>query len=106
NNNNFYFIHPSREIISVHRDADRVPAEISMARCLCDGCIINLREVSSYNSVLVCAQTTVLRRKPCPSDPNKFVVWKELMAVPVGCTCKKFFYLLVSQQKHYRCDFM
>ncbi|XP_027871784.1 interleukin-17C-like [Xiphophorus couchianus] len=72
---------------SVHRDADRVPAEISMARCLCDGCIINLREVSSYNSVLVCAQTTVLRRKPCPSDPNKFVVWKELMAVPVGCTC-------------------
>ncbi|XP_032417602.1 interleukin-17C-like [Xiphophorus hellerii] len=72
---------------SVHRDADRVPAEISMARCLCDGCIINLREVPSYNSVLVLAQTTVLRRKPCPSDPNKFVVWKELMAVPVGCTC-------------------
>ncbi|KAM4743625.1 interleukin-17C [Anableps anableps] len=79
---------------SVHRDDDRVPAEISVARCLCEGCIINLHEDPSYNSVTVCAQMTVLRRKPCPGNPNKYVARMELITVPVACTCLRPSYSL------------
>uniref|UniRef100_A0A3Q2UBS6 Interleukin-17C n=1 Tax=Fundulus heteroclitus TaxID=8078 RepID=A0A3Q2UBS6_FUNHE len=73
----------------VDRDVERIPPEISMAQCLCEGCIINLREDHSYNSVMVKTQMTVLKRKPCPGDPKKYVVKKEIISVPVACTCVK-----------------
>ncbi|MEQ2248516.1 hypothetical protein ILYODFUR_019858 [Ilyodon furcidens] len=79
---------------SVDQDDERIPSQISVARCLCEGCIINLREDPSYNSVKVCAQMMVLRRKPCPNDAKKYVVKKELITVPVACTCVKPSYSL------------
>ncbi|XP_072235968.1 interleukin-17C-like [Leuresthes tenuis] len=73
----------------IHRDVNRVPHEISVAMCLCQGCVINQDEDASYNSVPVCGQMMVLWRMQCPHDPNKYVVKKEVISIPVACTCVK-----------------
>ncbi|KAK9542270.1 hypothetical protein VZT92_000145 [Zoarces viviparus] len=72
---------------SLNKEDNRIPYKISFAECLCDGCIINQREDMRYNSVPVFASLMVMRKTPCPRDPNKFVVSKDVIKVPVGCTC-------------------
>ncbi|XP_041796917.1 interleukin-25-like [Chelmon rostratus] len=72
---------------SLHEDVDRIPREIAFAECLCQGCIINQREELSYNSVQVFAWLMVLRRTRCPRDPDKYVLKRDFLKVPVACTC-------------------
>ncbi|KAI3377279.1 hypothetical protein L3Q82_008489 [Scortum barcoo] len=69
------------------RDDSRIPHEISVAECLCSGCIVNQREESTYNSVPVFAQRMVLKKSRCPDNPNKYVVRRDVIKVPVACTC-------------------
>ncbi|XP_047437027.1 uncharacterized protein LOC125005614 isoform X1 [Mugil cephalus] len=69
------------------RDDTRFPPEIYVAECLCQGCIIGQRENLSYNSVKVHASLLVLRKSQCPRDPSKYKLTKELIKVPVACTC-------------------
>ncbi|XP_042337486.1 interleukin-17C-like isoform X2 [Plectropomus leopardus] len=68
-------------------ELDRVPHEITYAECLCDGCIINQREDMSYNSVPVFFSRFVHRRTLCPWDPNKYMLKREVINIPVACTC-------------------
>ncbi|XP_070766618.1 interleukin-17C-like [Enoplosus armatus] len=72
---------------SLNRDVDRFPHEIAFAECLCQGCIINQHEELSFNSVPLFAPLMVLRKTRCPRDPNKYVVKKDFIKVPVACTC-------------------
>ncbi|XP_042260624.1 interleukin-17C-like [Thunnus maccoyii] len=72
---------------SIDRDDSRFPHEIAVAKCLCKGCIINRRENHSYNSVPVRAPLTVLMKTPCPSDPDKYVLRKNVIVIYVACTC-------------------
>ncbi|XP_044060117.1 interleukin-17C-like isoform X2 [Siniperca chuatsi] len=72
---------------SLDRDVDRIPHDIAIAECLCQGCIINQREELSYNSVPVFATLMVLRKTLCVHDPNKYDVKKVFIRVPVACTC-------------------
>ncbi|KAM6950344.1 uncharacterized protein PEZ65_023392 [Lycodopsis pacificus] len=72
---------------SLNKEDNRIPYEVPFAECLCDGCIINQREDMRYNSVPVFASQMVMRKTPCPRDPNKFAVSKYVIKVPVGCTC-------------------
>nr|XP_020441285.1 interleukin-17C-like isoform X2 [Monopterus albus] len=72
---------------SLDRDVNRFPEVIALAECLCQGCIIDQYEDLTYNSVLVFSHLMVLRKTLCPHDPNKYVVKKDLMKVPVACTC-------------------
>ncbi|KAM3625510.1 uncharacterized protein V6R79_013214 [Siganus canaliculatus] len=72
---------------SLNRDEDRFPAEITFANCLCEGCIINHHEDLSYNSVPVSALVVVLRKSRCHDYPDKYVVKKHFIKVPVACTC-------------------
>ncbi|XP_070823589.1 interleukin-17C-like [Chaetodon trifascialis] len=72
---------------SLDKDVDRIPLEIAVAKCLCQGCIINQSEELSYNSVPVYAQLKVLRRTRCQRDPDKYVLTKDFIKVPVACTC-------------------
>ena len=37
----------------IHKEENRIPQEIAIAECLCQGCIINQREERMYNSVPV-----------------------------------------------------
>ncbi|XP_026175705.1 interleukin-17C-like [Mastacembelus armatus] len=69
------------------QDDNRFPREISFAKCLCQGCIINQRENLSYNSVPIFAHLMILTKTLCPDDPNKYLVKKEKKIVPVACTC-------------------
>ncbi|XP_068432534.1 interleukin-17F-like [Clinocottus analis] len=71
----------------LNKEDNRTPYEIPFAECLCDGCIINQHEDMRYNSVPVFVSLMVLRKTPCPRDPNKFMVNKGVINVPVGCTC-------------------
>ncbi|KAM4592583.1 uncharacterized protein PAE49_023172 [Odontesthes bonariensis] len=71
----------------IHRDDNRVPHEISVAMCLCQGCIIDRHEDASYNSVPVCGQMMVQWRTQCKNDTNKYVVKREVISIPVACTC-------------------
>ncbi|AWP01004.1 Interleukin 17 D [Scophthalmus maximus] len=70
-----------------NRDPDRFPPYIVFAECLCRGCVIDRREDLSYNSVPVMVLLTVLRRTRCPGEQNKDLVQKEVISVPVACTC-------------------
>ncbi|KAL6113590.1 il17c [Pungitius sinensis] len=74
---------------SINREDDRIPREISFAECLCHGCVIDQREDVRYNSVPVFAPLMVMRKTPCPRDPDKFVVSRDWIKVPVGCTCAR-----------------
>lgn len=65
----------------------RFPQEIAVAKCLCQGCIINQHEDLNYNSVPVFAPLKVLRKTRCQDDPSKYVVTKAFIKVPVACTC-------------------
>ncbi|XP_047196035.1 interleukin-17C-like [Hippoglossus stenolepis] len=71
----------------MNRDVDRFPPDIAFAECLCQGCIIDQREDLSYNSLPVMVQLMVLSRSLCPSDPDKYVITKDSIHVPVACTC-------------------
>uniref|UniRef100_A0A3Q2XWI3 Interleukin 17c n=1 Tax=Hippocampus comes TaxID=109280 RepID=A0A3Q2XWI3_HIPCM len=71
----------------LYRDDRMFPHEIVVAECLCQGCIINQREEQNYNSVPVFAPLMVLRKDQCPSDPNKYILKKVLIKIPVACTC-------------------
>ncbi|XP_031179370.1 interleukin-17C-like [Sander lucioperca] len=72
---------------NISRNDSRFPHEIAFAKCLCNGCIINGREDTSYNSVPVVVKLVVLRKTPCPWDKTKFVVKNDSEAIAVGCTC-------------------
>ncbi|KAG8001152.1 Interleukin-17C [Nibea albiflora] len=69
------------------RKDDRFPRDIYMAECLCQGCINEQQEDMSYNSVPVHAALTVLTKITCPHDSNKYKLKKEIIKVPVACTC-------------------
>lgn len=69
------------------RDNARVPAEISEATCICNGCIINRMEDHSYNSKTVVTRMMVMKKKQCANDPKKYTVEKEFIEVAVGCIC-------------------
>ncbi|XP_041849970.1 interleukin-17C-like [Melanotaenia boesemani] len=71
----------------IDRDVGRFPTDISIARCLCQGCVTDQSNNMDYNSVPVCGQMMVLWRKKCPQNPDKYVVRKYFISVPVGCTC-------------------
>ncbi|XP_061669388.1 interleukin-17C-like, partial [Syngnathoides biaculeatus] len=77
----------SESYSELHRDDHRFPCEIVIAECLCQGCIINQREKLSYKSVPVFAPLLVLRKVQCPVDPNKYILKKDLIKIPVACTC-------------------
>ncbi|XP_032376580.1 interleukin-17C [Etheostoma spectabile] len=72
---------------NITRDDSRFPHEIPVAVCLCNGCIINQREDTSYNSVPVMARMMVLRKTACPQDTTKYAVKKVFENIAVGCTC-------------------
>ncbi|XP_040026036.2 interleukin-17F-like isoform X1 [Gasterosteus aculeatus] len=72
---------------SINTEDDRIPHKIAVAECLCDGCIINQREDMRYNSVPVFAPLMVMRKTPCPRDHARFMVSRDWIKVPVGCTC-------------------
>ncbi|XP_035508235.1 interleukin-25-like [Morone saxatilis] len=72
---------------SLNRSDDRVPHKIAFAECVCQGCIIDQREDLTYNSVQVFAPLMVLIRSPCPTEDNKYLLKKEVIEIPVSCTC-------------------
>ncbi|XP_051234429.1 interleukin-17C [Dicentrarchus labrax] len=72
---------------SLNRSDDRVPHEIAFAECVCQGCIIDQREDLTYNSVPMLAPLMVLKRSPCPTDRDKYLLKREVIDIPVGCTC-------------------
>uniref|UniRef100_UPI0037E9415D interleukin-17C-like n=1 Tax=Semicossyphus pulcher TaxID=241346 RepID=UPI0037E9415D len=72
---------------SLNEDQDRIPRQIAFAQCLCDGCIINQEVNLSYNSVQVKTWLVVLRKTRCEDETDKYKLKKELIMVPVGCTC-------------------
>ncbi|CAJ1050096.1 interleukin-17C [Xyrichtys novacula] len=69
------------------RDQDRIPQDISVAECLCKGCIVNGREDESYVSVPLVGRLLVYKKTQCEGDPNKYRLIREMMSVSVGCTC-------------------
>lgn len=69
-----------------HNDS-RFPHEITFAKCLCGGCIIRQLEDYTYNSVLLYSKLMVLKKTRCQHDPNKYVVIKQFIDIPVACTC-------------------
>ncbi|XP_005447866.2 interleukin-25 isoform X3 [Oreochromis niloticus] len=72
----------------IDRNDSRQPRDISFAKCLCKGCIIDGHEVNDYNSVEVWAPMLVLIKTEC-KDANTYRVQKMRIEVPVGCTCKR-----------------
>ncbi|XP_059209572.1 interleukin-17C-like [Centropristis striata] len=74
-------------IYRINQDDNRFPRKIFFAECLCDGCIINQQESFAYNSVQVFAQRTVLRKFPCHPGSDKYRLKKEIINIPVACTC-------------------
>ncbi|XP_041645573.1 interleukin-25-like [Cheilinus undulatus] len=68
-----------------NQDLSRIPSVIPFAYCLCDGCIIHGEEDHNYNSVMVNASLLVHRKTRCGN--GKFRLTKELIPVPVACTC-------------------
>ncbi|CAI5646422.1 unnamed protein product [Oreochromis niloticus] len=70
----------------IDRNDSRQPRDISFAKCLCKGCIIDGHEVNDYNSVEVWAPMLVLIKTEC-KDANTYRVQKMRIEVPVGCTC-------------------
>ncbi|XP_042267920.1 interleukin-17C-like [Thunnus maccoyii] len=72
---------------STHRDDSRFPNEISVAKCLCRGCIINKKENHNYNSVPVFAPLTVLKKTLLQRNPDKYRLTFEVIKIPVACTC-------------------
>ncbi|XP_029001293.1 interleukin-17C-like [Betta splendens] len=71
----------------IDHDVNRIPPKISFAKCLCRGCILRKKEQNDYNSVTVFSELMVLKKTPCPSDPQQYVVRKGYIQVPVACTC-------------------
>ncbi|TKS70437.1 Interleukin-17C [Collichthys lucidus] len=72
----------------LNREDDRFPRDIFFAECLCEGCIIDGHEIHlDYNSVRVNASLMVLRKISCPGYHDKYKVRKEIISVPVACTC-------------------
>lgn len=69
-----------------HND-NRRPRNIFMAKCLCQGCIIDQRESYNYNSVEVTIKMKVLYIHPCTTHPGKHMVIHQLLPVSVACTC-------------------
>ncbi|XP_005924032.2 interleukin-17B-like [Haplochromis burtoni] len=70
----------------IDRNDSRYPRDIIFAECLCKGCIIDGREVNSYNSVEVRAPMVVLMKTTC-KDADTYRVRKTRIEVPLGCTC-------------------
>ncbi|XP_048828890.1 interleukin-17C [Brienomyrus brachyistius] len=68
-------------------DEARYPSGIAFAECLCDGCIINGSEDTSYNSVVVKQTRMVLKRTRCPQNPDRYSFESMFLDVPVACTC-------------------
>nr|AUG89996.1 interleukin-17C2 [Larimichthys crocea] len=72
----------------LNREDDRFPRDIFFAECVCDGCIIDGHKIDlNYNSVRVNASLMVLRKISCPGYHDKYKVRKEIISVPVACTC-------------------
>uniref|UniRef100_A0A3Q0TFC1 Uncharacterized protein n=1 Tax=Amphilophus citrinellus TaxID=61819 RepID=A0A3Q0TFC1_AMPCI len=67
----------------------RYPPDITFAKCLCKGCIINGHEDHSYNSVPLMALRSVLIKTKCKDGTNTYRVKKTRINVPVGCTCAR-----------------
>ncbi|XP_034019535.1 interleukin-17C-like [Thalassophryne amazonica] len=72
---------------SIDVDVNRIPCEIAVANCICQGCIINQREDLSYNSVPVVVPLMVFRKAVCPTDPQRYRISREVITVAVACTC-------------------
>ncbi|XP_030269437.1 interleukin-17C-like isoform X2 [Sparus aurata] len=72
----------------VEQEDDRIPRDIAFAECICKGCIIDGQQNQSYNSKLVFAWMKILKKTTgkC-QDSIKYMVKKEFIKVPVGCTC-------------------
>lgn len=72
---------------SVDQNENRLPRHIIVAKCLCQGCILNNTENNDYNSVEVTKQIKVFYTSRCTDDPSKYVLKTEFIKVPVACTC-------------------
>ncbi|KAJ8335529.1 hypothetical protein SKAU_G00388710 [Synaphobranchus kaupii] len=73
--------------VSNNHDEERYPVDISVAECLCDGCIINGIQNRSYNSVLVMYSKEVLKRSVCPRNQAKYRFEVLYVSQPIACTC-------------------
>ncbi|XP_063052114.1 interleukin-17C isoform X2 [Engraulis encrasicolus] len=71
----------------IDEDENRIPQRIGVAECLCNHCIINGKEDSTYNSVPVMQTMMFVRRTPCPAEPGNYTFKTEFKSVPVACTC-------------------
>ncbi|KAL4657091.1 interleukin-17C-like [Arapaima gigas] len=71
----------------IDRDEDRYPSVMAVAECLCEGCIINGVEDTTYNSVPVTQVKKVLRRLRCSTDPDRYYLKTAFVEVAVACTC-------------------
>ncbi|XP_034974673.2 interleukin-17C [Zootoca vivipara] len=75
----------------IDEDEDRYPRKLSIAECLCKGCIDvkTGQEVTSLNSVPVFQNMMVLRRKPCQHNDEAagFTFEVKYIDVPVACAC-------------------
>ena len=71
----------------IHKEENRIPQEIAIAECLCQGCIINQREERMYNSVPVFGKLRILMKTTCPTDPQRYMIEESTVKIPVACTC-------------------
>ncbi|XP_053257894.1 interleukin-17C [Podarcis raffonei] len=75
----------------IDEDEDRYPRKLSIAECLCKGCIDvkTGQEVTSLNSVPVFQNMMVLRRKPCQHNDEAagFTFEVKYIDVSVACAC-------------------
>ncbi|KAM3870058.1 interleukin-17C [Diretmus argenteus] len=74
-------------------EEDRFPPTIAEAECLCEGCIMTMKDAPreesfAYNSVPITQHRVVLRRKLC-EDKKRYRLVPENINVAVGCTCVK-----------------
>lgn len=58
-----------------------------MAKCLCEGCIIDGEVSYNYNSVEVNKRMKVMYISKCTDDPSKHVIALKIVDVAVGCIC-------------------
>ncbi|XP_062403454.1 interleukin-17C [Sardina pilchardus] len=67
-------------------DETRYPEHISVAECLCAGCIIDGKENRDYISHPVFQTMMVVRKKEC-AVKGQYSFKTEMIQVPVACTC-------------------
>ncbi|XP_035275933.1 interleukin-17C-like [Anguilla anguilla] len=70
-----------------NHDEERYPVNISVAECLCEGCIINGIENRSYNSMPVYTSMRVLKKVVCPHNETMYTFGVCTVTVPIACTC-------------------